>query len=68
MKWGLNFIESIKLVGRFTCNKYILVATNYSAKMDGSENIPNEYTTMIVKFLYEYILIRFGCLLILVTN
>jgi len=32
MKWGLNFINPIKLVGRLTGNKYILVAIDYATK------------------------------------
>jgi hypothetical protein len=32
IKWGLDFINLIKLVGRLTRNKYILVVTNYATK------------------------------------
>ncbi len=32
MKWGLNFIESIKPIGRFTSNKCILVFVDYVTK------------------------------------
>jgi hypothetical protein len=61
MKWGLDFVGPIKLVERYTRNKYILVATNYATKWV-------ETTTVPTKFMYECILTRFRCPLIIVTN
>jgi hypothetical protein len=67
MKWELNFIEPIKLARRFTHRKYILMATNYATKWVEAKTFQMNTTIMIVKLLYEYILTRFGCPLILVT-
>jgi len=61
MKWGLDFVGPIKLVERYTRNKYILVATNYATKWV-------ETTIVTTKFMYECILTRFRCPLIIVTN
>jgi hypothetical protein len=49
-------------------NKYILVATYYSTKWVGAKAFRTNIATIIVNFLYEYILIRFDCPLTLVTN
>jgi len=68
MKWGLNFISPIKLAGRLTRNKYILVVTNYATKWVGAKALKTNTVVVTTRFLYEYILTRFGCPLIIVIN
>jgi hypothetical protein len=68
MKWGLDFVGPIKLVGRYARNKYILVATNYVTKWVEVRTLRTNTTIVIEFFLYEYILTRFGCRLTIVTN
>jgi hypothetical protein len=66
MKWGLDFIGQIKPRRRLTGNIYILVAFDYATKW-----VEAKATNIVVgttKFLYEYILTKFGCPLTIVTN
>jgi hypothetical protein len=67
MKWGLDFVGLIKPAWRYTGNKYIIVATNYVTKWVEVRALRIYITTIIVKFLYECILMRFGCPLTIVT-
>lgn len=60
MKWELDFIGLIKLVGRYTWNKYILVVTNYITKWVEARVLQSNMVVVMAKFLYECILIRFG--------
>lgn len=68
MKWGFNFVVSIKHVGQFTSNKYIIVTTYYATKWVEAKAFRINIMIVITKFLYEYILTRFGCPLTLITN
>ncbi len=68
MKCGLYFIRPMKLVGRYTWNKYILVATNYATKWVEVGALHYNMAIVMTKFLYECILTMFGCLLTMVTN
>jgi hypothetical protein len=53
MKWGLNFIGLLKLVGKHTWNKYILVAMNYVTKWVEVRTLQTNITIMIAKFNYK---------------
>jgi hypothetical protein len=68
MNWGLNFIGPIKPTRRPTRNKYIFVATNYATKWVEAKALRTNTIVIIARFLYEYILITFGCPLTIVTN
>ncbi len=68
MKWGLNFIGQIKPTRWLTRNKYILVAIDYVTKWVEAKALRTNIVVVTARFLYEYILTRFGCPLTIVTN
>jgi long-subunit acyl-CoA synthetase (AMP-forming) len=68
MKWGLDFIVQIKPTWRLTWNKYILVVTYYATKWVEAKAFKTNIVIIIARFMYEYILTRFGCLMTMVTN
>jgi hypothetical protein len=61
MKWVFDFIGLIKPTRRFISNKYILVAPYCATKWIKVKALQTTIVAMIPKFLYEYILTRFGC-------
>jgi hypothetical protein len=68
MKWSIYLIGPIKLTGRLTWNKYIMVATNYATKWVEAKARTTNIAVVTSRFFYEYILTRFGCPLAIVTN
>ncbi len=67
MKWCLDFIGPIKPIGRLIGNKQILVVTNYEIKWVEAKALKTNITVIMIRFLYEYILTKFGCPLTIVT-
>ncbi len=68
MKWGLDYIGPIKPTWRLTRNRYILIALNYATKWVEVKAFRTNTIVGITRFLYEFILTRFGCPLTIVTN
>jgi hypothetical protein len=61
-------VGPIKLVGKYTWNKYILVATNYVTKWVEASALKTNIAIVTTNFLYECIVTRFGCPLTIVID
>jgi hypothetical protein len=68
IKWGLDFVGPVQLVGTDIGNKYIFVAIDYATKWVEARALKTNTTTVTSIFLYECILIRLGCPLIIVID
>jgi len=68
MKWGLDFMGPIKPTCRYTKNKYTLVTIDYATKWVEARALRTNIVAIITTFLYECILTRFGCPLIVVID
>ncbi len=68
MKWGIDFTSPIKPNGWTIRNWYILVVTDYATKWVEAKALHTNIVVVIAKFMYENILTRFKCPLILVND
>lgn len=68
MECGIGFVGPIKPVGRYTCNKYIMVATNYATKWVEVKALRTNAVVVTVRFMYENILTHFGCVMYMVSD
>jgi hypothetical protein len=68
MNWGFDFVVPIKLAKIYARNKYIIVTTNYATKWVEAIALKTNIVVVITKFLYERILTRFRCPLIIVID
>ncbi len=68
MKWAFDFVGPIKPRRRYIRNKYIFVTIDYTTKWVEVRALRISIATITTKILYDYILTKFGCPLIIVTN
>jgi hypothetical protein len=68
MKWGQDFMGPIKLPAKSIGNQYSLVATNYITKWVKAKALKDNTTQSIAIFIYEIIIIHFGCSIHLMSD
>jgi hypothetical protein len=59
MEWGLDFVGPIKLVIRYTKNKYISVAIDYATKCVEAKVLKRNIVVVTTKLLYQRTFTRF---------
>lgn len=57
---SLSCMTSVTLMARYTNNKHILVATDYSTKWAEFKSVRMNTSNVTARFLYELIFARFG--------
>ncbi len=68
MEWGLDFIGLIKPTGKLIGNKYILVVIEHATKWVEAKALRMNIAIIRARFLYKYILTRFGCPLTIIID
>jgi hypothetical protein len=56
----LYFVGLIKHARQFTSNKYIFITIDYATKWVEAKALRTNTIVIVAKFLYEYLLTRFG--------
>jgi len=65
---GIRFIGHVKPKSIMSCNRYILIATNYVTKWVEARTLRTNIVAITTKFFYEHILTTFGCPLTIVID
>lgn len=67
-KWEIDFVGTIKPPGKNMGAQYIITATEHLTRWVKAQPMQDCSTTIAMKFLFEYVLTRFGCPMILMSH
>lgn len=59
MRWGIDFVQDLPLTD--SGNRHIITAIDYATRWVVTKAVPSRTSAEMVKFLYDHILIPFGC-------
>lgn len=67
-KWAIEFVGQISPLGKNTCERYIIIVTDYLIRWAEVKPVKDYNKKTTAKFIFKYILSRFRCLKILMRN
>jgi hypothetical protein len=67
-KWAIGFMGSINPLGKRTGARYIITATEYLTRWDEVRVVKVCSATIATHFIFDDIITRFGCLMILMSD
>ena len=67
-KWAIDFVGIINPPGKRTSARYIIIVTDYLISWDEAHTVKDCSAKNSVNFIFEYILSRFGCQKILMSD
>jgi hypothetical protein len=67
-KWDIDFVEPINPPGKRTTTRYIITATDYLTRWVEAREFKDCSVAIAVRFIFEDIITKFGCLKILMSD
>lgn len=67
-KWAIDFVGPIHSLGKKTGARYIIITTEYLTRWVEAVPVRDCIGETTSKFLFEYVMSRFGCLNILMSD
>ena len=67
-KWVIDFVGPIQPPGKKTCARYIITTTKYLTRWAEMQPVKDCTSATTTKFIFEYVLTRFGCPKILMSD
>jgi transposase InsO family protein len=67
-KWAIDFVGPINPLGKGTGTRYIIIATEYLTRWAKARAVRDCSATTVVRFIFDDIITKFGCLKILMSD